>query len=69
MPTVQISPDFRVVIPPTVRTQLQLEPGQRLEMRLHDNHIELVPVKPIRQMRGFLKGIETSIDHEPDRVL
>ncbi|MEM6648511.1 MAG: AbrB/MazE/SpoVT family DNA-binding domain-containing protein [Bacteroidota bacterium] len=69
MPTVQISQDFRVVIPRTVRTQLQLEPGQRLEMRLRDSHIELVPVKPMRPMRGFLKGIDTSIDHEPDRTL
>ncbi len=44
-----------------------LKPGQKLQVIAHDNRIELIPVRPIRQMRGFLKGIDTSVEREGDR--
>lgn len=69
MPTVKISPKFQVVIPQQVREKLQLKAGQRVEVLLYDNRIELVPVKPMRELRGFLKGIDSNIEREPDRVL
>ncbi len=69
MSTVTISPKFQVVIPLDVRQKLQLKAGQQVEVLLYDNRIELVPVKPIRQMRGFLKGIDTAIERESDREL
>ena len=28
---------------------------------------ELIPIRPIPQMRGFLKGIDTTVDREVDR--
>lgn len=68
MARVKVSPKFQVVIPRQIRETLQLTPGQIMEVLLYDNRIELVPVKPMRQMRGFLKGIETTIDREPDRL-
>ncbi|GIV57578.1 MAG: AbrB/MazE/SpoVT family DNA-binding domain-containing protein [Bacteroidetes bacterium] len=69
MPTVKISPKFQVVIPQQVREKLQLKAGQQVEVLLYDNRIELVPVRPMRQLRGFLKGIDTTVEREPDRVL
>ena len=30
--------------------------------------IELVPLKSIQEARGFLKGIDTTIEREPDRL-
>jgi hypothetical protein len=30
--------------------------------------IELIPIRPTREMRGFLKGIDTTIEQEPDRL-
>lgn len=35
---------------------------------LYDNRIEMIPVKAIGEARGFLKGIDTTIDREPDRL-
>ena len=68
METVTISPKFQVVIPRAVRESLGIKPGQKVQVILYDNRIELVPLKPTRKMRGFLKGIDTSVPREPDRV-
>ena len=68
METVTISPKFQVVIPKAIRENMGLKPGQKLQVIAHDNRIELIPVRPIRQMRGFLKGIDTSVERDADRL-
>lgn len=68
MGRVTISPKFQVVIPKEIREKLGLSPGQRVEAIAYENRIELIPLRPIRQMRGFLKGIGTSIKREADRA-
>jgi AbrB family looped-hinge helix DNA binding protein len=66
METVTVSPKFQVVIPRAIRDSLGLQPGQKIQALLYENRIELIPFKPITQMRGFLKGIDTSVEREPD---
>ena len=68
METVTVSPKFQVVIPKEIRESLKLAPGQKIQALLYDNRIELIPVRPVKKMRGFLKGIDTSIDRDTDRV-
>ncbi len=68
METVTVSPKYQVVIPSRVRQALGVEPGQKVKVVLYDNRIEMIPVKPIGEARGFLRGIDTSIDREADRV-
>jgi AbrB family looped-hinge helix DNA binding protein len=68
METVTISPKFQVVIPRVVRESLGIKPGQKIQVILYDNRIELVPVKPTKKMRGFLKGIDTTVPREADRL-
>ncbi len=67
MPKVTVSPKFQVVIPREVREALSLQPGEKLQVFQYENRIELIPVRPIREMRGFLKGIDTTVDRDPDR--
>ena len=67
MTTVTISPKFQVVIPKDIRDRLDLRPGQKVEAILYDGRVELVPVRPMRAMRGFLRGIDTDVPREPDR--
>jgi AbrB family looped-hinge helix DNA binding protein len=67
MQTVTVSPKFQVVIPKEMRESLKLAPGQKVQALLYENRIELIPVRPIKKMRGFLKGIDTSLDRETDR--
>jgi len=68
MNTVTISPKFQIVIPQKIRESLRLKPGQKVQAILYENRIELIPVQPVQVMRGFLKGIDTSIERESDRV-
>ncbi|MBI4442471.1 MAG: AbrB/MazE/SpoVT family DNA-binding domain-containing protein [Acidobacteria bacterium] len=68
METVPISPKFQVVIPRALRESLRIRPGQKVQMILYQNRIELIPLKPVKKARGFLKGIATSIEREADRV-
>jgi AbrB family looped-hinge helix DNA binding protein len=68
METVTVSPKYQVVIPSRVRQALGVEPGQKVKVVLYDNRIEMIPVKPIEEARGFLKGIDTTIEREADRV-
>jgi len=68
METVTISPKYQVVIPKRVRRKLGLAPGQKVQAIVYDNRIELVPVRPVRKMRGFLKGIDTRVSRDDDRL-
>jgi len=68
METVTVSPKFQVVIPKEIRESLKLAPGQKIQALLYEKRIELIPLRPIKKMRGFLKGIDTSIDRETDRL-
>ena len=67
MLSVTVSPKFQVVIPQAVREQLQIEAGQKLQVVAFDRRIELLPIEPARQLRGFLGGIETDVLREDDR--
>lgn len=68
MQTVTISPKFQVVIPKEIREALHLVPGEKLQVFSYQNRLEFVPVKNIKKMRGFLKGIETVIKRDKDRT-
>ena len=68
METLTVSPKFQVVIPKEIRESLKLAPGQKIQALLYENRIELIPLRPIKKMRGFLKGIDTSIDRDTDRL-
>jgi len=68
MNTLTISPKYRLVIPKAIRELLGLKPGQKVQAIVYDNRIELIPVRPIRRMRGFIRGIDTMVEREDDRV-
>jgi AbrB family looped-hinge helix DNA binding protein len=65
METVTVSPQYQVVIPSRVRRLLRVKPGQEVRVILYDNRIEMIPLKPARELRGFLKGIDTTVEREP----
>ena len=67
MDIVTISPKYQVVIPRAVRERLQLEPGQQVQAIVYGERIELLPLRSARSLRGFLRGIDTQVDREPDR--
>jgi AbrB family looped-hinge helix DNA binding protein len=68
MTTVTVSPKFQIVIPRKVRDQFHLIPGQKVQIIPYNNRIEIIPERKISDMRGFLRGIDTSLKRESDRV-
>lgn len=67
MNAVTVSPQFQIIIPQEVREQVHLEAGQQMQVIAYDDRIELIPIQSPVQMRGFLKGIDTSVPREADR--
>ena len=67
MDTVTVSTKFQVVIPQAVRKSWGIKPGQKVQVIQYGDRVELIPVKPAKQTRGFLKGINTNVQREPDR--
>ena len=69
MSKVKLSPKFQVVIPQLVREKLNLKPGEQIVVIEKEGIIHLIPLKPIKQMRGFAKGTDTqTIRDEEDRL-
>ena len=68
MTAVTVSPKFQVVIPKEIREALGIFSGQKIQMLTYQNRIELIPLKSMREMKGFLKGINTNVQRDKDRV-
>ena len=68
MNTVTISPKFQVVIPKEIRERLTLRAGQKVHAMVYEDRIELVPVRSARQLKGCLRGIDTTVPREADRT-
>ena len=68
MNTVTLSPKFQIVIPKAIRDRLRLRPGQKIQAFVYENRVELIPVRRARELRGFVKGIDTTVERERDRL-
>ncbi len=68
MQTVTVSPKFQIVIPKSIREVLHLRPGQKMQVMEYAGRVELIPERDIKELRGFLKGINTAFKREEDRV-
>ena len=68
MNTVTVSPKYQIVIPRDVRDSMEITPGEKVQVLQYENRIELIPLKRLKEMRGFLKGIDTTVKREKDRV-
>ena len=68
MITATLSPKFQIAIPKKIREILGLDSGVKFEIIPYDDRIELIPVKPARALKGLLKGMDTTIEREKDRL-
>lgn len=65
---VTVSSKYQVVIPLRIRKALNITPGQKVRVILYGNRIELIPIVPMKKLRGFLRGIDTQVEREGDRL-
>ncbi len=68
MTSVTVSPKFQVVIPKDIRDAVGIVSGQQIQMLAYGNRIELIPIKPMRDMKGFIKGIDSDVARDEDRL-
>lgn len=68
MTAVTVSPKYQIVIPREIRESMGIVSGQKIQIMSYQGRIELIPLKPMKEMKGFLKGIDTSVAREDDRV-
>jgi len=69
MKTVTLSSKYQVVIPQAVRRRLGLAAGDRFEVLVLGDRIQLVRVGHIHEVRGFLSGLDDGFQRdEEDRV-
>lgn len=68
MTTVTVSPKYQIVIPKDVRDSMGIVAGQQVQVITCRQRIELIPLQPLSELRGFLKGIDTRVERDKDRV-
>ena len=71
MTTVTVSPKYQIVIPKEIRNTIDIKPGQKFQIFKFGNRLELIPVMDIKDARGMFEGmgLDSTIEHEPDREL
>ena len=66
MDTVTLSSKYQIVIPRSIREKWQVKPGQRVRLILYGKRLEIIPVRDIKDGRGFLKGMSSEIEREEE---
>lgn len=64
MEEVKLSSKYQVLIPKSLRRELGLEPGMKLQVIRWGNGVNLVPVGPVRISRGYHSSTDRTIDRE-----
>ena len=68
MVTVTVSPKYQIVIPKKIRESSGIVPGQKVQMIYYRDQIQLIPIEPMENLKGFLKGIDTHVERDEDRL-
>lgn len=68
MTTLTVSSKFQIVIPARMRESLGIRPGEKLHAIEYRGRIELIPVKSMKSARGSLKGIQSDVPRDVDRI-
>ena len=68
MEFITISPKFQIVIPQKIQDAMGLRTGEKANVLSFRNRVVVMPVRDMRSLRGYLKGINTSFIREEDSI-
>ncbi|MDR1836986.1 MAG: AbrB/MazE/SpoVT family DNA-binding domain-containing protein [Treponema sp.] len=68
MNTVTLTSEYQVNFPKEIFEPIGFKAGTSFEVIMYDNMVQLVPIRPMSSLRGMLKGIDTTIEREEDRL-
>jgi AbrB family looped-hinge helix DNA binding protein len=68
MENVKVSRKYQVVIPEKLRREAGIKPGDRMVAIVKNGILQYVPVRPLSETKGMLKGLDTKhLRDEQDR--
>jgi len=47
---------------------MRLKPGQKVQMIQYEGRVELIQLNPIKDLQGFVKGLNIKFERDPDRL-
>ncbi len=65
---VTVSPKFQIVIPKEIRDSMGIVSGQKVQIMAYCGRIEVIPLRPMQELRGLLRNIDTGIARNDHRV-
>ena len=68
MNTVTLSGNYQLDFPKNISETYGLEIGDTFEFISYNNRIELIPLRPIKKLKGIFQGIDTNILRGNDRI-
>jgi len=68
MTTVTVSTKYQVVIPEDVRKSMGVRPGEKFQVMNYGGRVQLIPLRRMRDMKGILRGMNTTLAREADRI-
>jgi len=68
MNTVTLTSKYQLDFHQNISETYGLEAGDSFEFISYNNRIELIPIKPIKKLKGIFQGIDTNIMREEDRI-
>jgi len=69
METVKVSRKYQVVIPEKIREEAHIKPGDKMVAIAKHGILQYVPVRPLKDTKGFVSGIDTEgLRDETDRI-
>ncbi|MFM8420997.1 MAG: AbrB family transcriptional regulator [Verrucomicrobiota bacterium] len=49
------------MIPQRIRESMRLRSGEKARVLCFRNRIEIIPIRDVRSLRGYLKGVDTKV--------
>ena len=69
METVRVSKKYQVVIPEKLREEAGIHAGDRMMAILKNGILQYVPVRPLRETKDMIRGLDTrNLRDETDRM-
>jgi AbrB family looped-hinge helix DNA binding protein len=68
MTAVTVSPRYQIVIPEDVRESIGIKSGQKIQLLVFRNRIVLIPMQPIKKLRGILQGVDVPFQRDENRL-
>jgi len=66
---VTLSPKYQLLVPKNIRKELKLQGGQKYQVITREGIISFVPDRPLKELKGLLKGMTAEgLREEGERI-